>query len=179
MKKNLLLSIFFVAQATLASAQYDESKVPPYELPEVLVTNAGKKVKTVEECETQRRPEILALFAEHVYGKTPTQKLSVRFETTSVDRQALNGTATRKQVRAYFSADTRKYMDILLYTPNQAKGQVPVFVGLNFAGNQTVHADPGIMITENWIPSWKEPGIAGNRSTEASRGTRARRWPGE
>lgn len=177
MKKNFLLSVFFVAQASLASAQYDESKVPPYELPEVMVTSAGKKVNTVKEWETQRRPEILALFAEQVYGKTPTQKLPVRFETTSVDRQALNGTATRKQIRAYFSADKRKYMDILLYTPNKAKGRVPVFVGLNFAGNQTVHADPGISITESWIPDWKEPGIESNHSTEASRGTRARRWP--
>lgn len=179
MKNNLLLSVLFIAQASLAFAQYDESKVPPYELPEVLVTSAGKKVRTAKEWETQRRPEILALFAEQVYGKTPTKKLPVRFETTSVDRQALNGTATRKQIRAYFSADKRKYMDILLYTPNQAQGRVPVFVGLNFAGNQTVHADPGISITQSWIPDWKEPGIENNRSTEASRGTRARRWPVE
>ncbi len=80
MKNNLLLSVLLIAQATLALAQYDESKVPPYQLPELLLTSAGKKVTTVKEWENQRRPEILAIFAEQVYGKTPDQKLPIRFE---------------------------------------------------------------------------------------------------
>jgi hypothetical protein len=179
MKHNLLLSVFFIAQVIQAFAQYDESKVPPYQLPELMVTGAGKKVSTVKEWETQRRPEILTIFAEQVYGKTPTRSVPLRFETTSIDRQALNGTATRKQITVYFTEDKQKYMEVLLYTPNQANGRVPVFLGLNFAGNQTIHADSGIIITKSWVPDWKDPGIVNNHSTEASRGTRARRWPVE
>ena len=179
MRKNLLLSVFFIAQAFLTFAQYDESRVPPYELPELLVTNAGKKVSTVKEWESRRRPEILAIFAEQVYGKTPGKKLPVRFETTSIDRNALGGAATRKQITAYFSEDEKKYMEILLYTPNAAKGRVPVFLGLNFSGNQSIHADPGISITGRWIPDWKDSGIVDNHATEANRGARARRWPVE
>lgn len=177
MKNNLPLSVLLLAQATLALAQYDESKVPAYQLPELLLTSAGKKVTTVKEWENQRRPEILAIFAEQVYGKTPDKKLPIRFEVTSIDRNALNGTATRKQVTTYFTANKRQYMEILLYTPNQVKGRTPVFLGLNFSGNQTIHADPGILITKSWVPDWKDPGIVNNHSTEASRGTRARRWP--
>ena len=179
MKNNLLLSVFFIVQATLASAQYDESKVPTYVLPEVLVSTKGKKITTVQDWEAIRRPEILAIFAEQVYGKTPTKKLPIRFETTSIDKNALGGTATRKQITAYFSADKRQHMDILLYTPNATAKPVPVFLGLNFSGNQSVHADPGIVITKNWIPDWKDPGLVNNHASEANRGARARRWPVE
>ncbi|MPR34267.1 alpha/beta hydrolase family protein [Salmonirosea aquatica] len=179
MKNNLLLSVFFIAQSLLALAQYDESKVPPYTLPELMVTQAGKKVRTVKEWEAQRRPEILALFAEQVYGKTPTKKLRIHFETVSTDRQALNSLATRKQIRAYFTDDRQHYMDILLYTPNAAQKPVPVFLGLNFSGNQSIHADPGILITKRWVPDWKDPGLINNQATEANRGARARRWPVE
>ncbi len=190
MKKILLLSIFFAAigaQGTKSLAQeanYDESKVPAYTLPEVLVTQDGRRVNSVTDWETKRRPEILALFSEQVYGKTPTQKIPVRFEVTDLDRNALGGKATRKQVRGYFSVDKAKYMDILIYLPNRvgepiSRKPVPVFLGLNFAGNQTVHADPDIAITQNWVPAWKDPGIIKNHSTKESRGTRARRWPVE
>ncbi len=179
MKNILLLSVFFIARVSLALAQSEESKVPAYTLPELLVTKKGKTVSAVKEWETQRRPELLAIFAEQVYGKTPDKKLPVHFEVTSIDRNALNGTATRKQITAYFTEDKKRYMEVLLYTANQAKGRVPVFLGLNFAGNQTIHADPGIVITKNWIPDWKDTGIVNNYSTEESRGTRARRWPVE
>lgn len=162
----------------MSIAQNDEQKVPDYALPELLMTEAGRKVVTSKDWEKQRRPELLTLFAEQVYGKTPTQKIPVRYEVLSVDRNALGGKATRKQIAVHFG-DGSKKLDLLLYLPNSTQKPVPVFLGLNFAGNQTVHADPGILITQSWIPNWKDPGIINNHSTEESRGTRARRWPVE
>ena len=185
MKKILLFPLFFAATvAALPAAQaqeanYDESKVPAYTLPEVLVTQNGQKVSTVKDWETRRRPEILALFSEHVYGKTPSKKLPVRFEVTDLDKNALGGKATRKQVRGYFTADKSKYMDILLYLPNAGGKKVPVFLGLNFAGNQTTHADPAIHLTESWVRNREDAGITGNRASDESRGKLAKRWPVE
>ncbi len=186
MKKIFLLPLLF-AVTTAVSAQtgnFNESKVPVYTLPELLMTSDGKAVKTVKEWESVRRPEILKIFSEQVYGKTPTKKLPLRFEVTEVDKNALGGKATRKQITAYFSADGKHKMEILLYLPNAArpnaaKSFVPVFLGLNFAGNQTISSDPAIHLTQNWVRNRDDAGITENRASEASRGQLAKRWPVE
>ena len=68
-------------------------------------------------------------------------------------------------------------MDILIYLPNDAKKPVPLFVGLNFGGNQTINSDPGIKITQSWVPDGGKK-EAGHRAGEASRDRRpaAGRW---
>src|SRR5690606_12483755 len=55
----------------------------------------------------------------------------------------------------------------------------PLFVGLNFYGNHSIHPDPGIELSTAWMPPNKDFGIVDNRATEASRGVRASRWPVE
>mgnify|MGYP000350857605 CR=1 FL=1 len=65
-------------------------------------------------------------------------------------------------------------MQILIYRPRDAKTPVPVFLGLNFGGNHTVHSDPGITLSKEWMRPG--PGITGNRATEATRGRAAESW---
>ena len=48
---------------------YDESKVPDYELPLLLESDLGRKISTKEEWNSIRRPEILNHLEEEVYGK--------------------------------------------------------------------------------------------------------------
>src|SRR5687768_7592481 len=97
---------------------YDESKVPPYTLPDPLVLSNGKKVGNARTWKSQRRQEILELFREHVYGKSPGKPNAMRFEVRSVDRKALGGKATRKEVRVHFSdKHDGPRMDILIYVP--------------------------------------------------------------
>jgi len=50
---------------------YDEAKVPHYTLPDLLTTQKGATVKTVKDWEIRRRSEVLALFEEHMYGRSP------------------------------------------------------------------------------------------------------------
>jgi len=48
-------------------------------------------------------------------------------------------------------------MDILIYLPKSAKKPVPIFLGLNFGGNHTVHSDPNITLSTQWMrdnPIW-------------------------
>ena len=52
-------------------ANYDEAKVPKYTLPDPLVCADGTPVKDAETWRQKRRPEILELFEEHVYGQAP------------------------------------------------------------------------------------------------------------
>jgi hypothetical protein len=174
-------SICFVCgiQAFSQEANYDESKVPGYTLPELLVTANGKKVEGGKLWASQRRNEILELFRAHVYGRSPKKPEGMRFVVKSVDRNALNGKATRKEVSVFFSGkeDGRK-MDILIYLPNDQK-KPALFVGLNFYGNHTIHDDPAITLSRQWMQNNKLMGTVDHRATEASRGVRSNRWPVE
>ena len=168
--------LFLYTQVFSQEANYDESKVPPYTLPDPLVNSAGHKVTNAKAWEG-RRKEILALFRNHVYGISPGQPKDMRFEIRSVDKNALNGQATRKEVRVYFSKNPEApTMDILMYLPNGIK-KPALFIGLNYFGNQAIHKDPGITMSEQWMRKSADMGIVDNKATEASRGVRANRWP--
>lgn len=165
------------AHAVPQETNTDESKVPEYTLPDPLVMADGTPVTTPDMWREKRRAEVLELFEEHVYGKTPGKTLDVTFEEASRDEGALNGKATRTEVTAHFTADkSGPRMSILIYRPNDADGPVPAFVGLNFHGNHTVDADPGIALNEGWNRNSPDSGIVDNRATEKSRGTSASRW---
>lgn len=158
-----------------AGFNYDEAKVPPYELPEILRLADGTPVRTAGQWAV-RRAEILGLFEEQVYGIAPPAPEGLRFTVLEEDGAALGGLARRRQVRIDFgAAGDGPSMELLLYTPAAATARVGVFLGLNFGGNQTVHADPAIRVTEGWVRNRGE-GVQGNRATEESRGASAGRW---
>ncbi|MGQ9609405.1 MAG: glucuronyl esterase domain-containing protein [bacterium] len=150
---------------------YDESKVPPYTLPDPLILNDGTKVKDAETWKNKRRPEILKLFEEYVYGRTPRELKNISFETVSIYRDSLNNKAIRKEVIVYFTGKKQDpSMQILIYTPSEAKKPVPIFVGLNFGGNHTVHPDPGITLFGIWAQEDKA------KEAEKARGSDASSW---
>ena len=155
---------------------YDEAKVPKYELPDPLLLENGRRVTDAGTWVSKRRPEILELFTTQVYGRSPAPRKDMHFEVTDVDKNALGGKAVRKQVTVYFSADRRgPQMNILIYLPAKAKNPAPTFLGLNFNGNHTINADPGIKLSTSWVRSGGK-GIVEKRATEQSRGTSSRRW---
>jgi hypothetical protein len=171
-----------VALAGAVNAQpfmpnYDEAKVPPYTLPDALTLADSRKVTSAKMWRKKRRPEILELFRTHVYGRSPGRPPGMTFAVTSLDRSALGGTATRKEVSVYFTGkkDGPK-MDILIYLPNGARRRVPVFLGMNFEGNQTIHSDPGITLPK--LRKRPSPGAAvvENPAPVESRGQQAGRW---
>jgi hypothetical protein len=162
--------------STNTEINYDENKVPHYTLPDPLICDDGTPVETAAAWPC-RRTEILRAFEENVYGKMPGRPEKMWFETTSAEPNALGGLATRKQVTVHFAQ--REYsaqMDLLLYLPNQRAQPAPLFVGLNFHGNHTAHADPGINLPKSWLPNSEATGVTENRATEAGRGTSASRW---
>jgi hypothetical protein len=159
-----LAVVFLISGASFSNAKepadtnYDESKVPAYKLPAVLIDEAGKTVGRTEWI-GHRRAEVLHLLEKSVYGKTPEKQLKVRYELIEQDQDALEGRATRKQVAAFFG-DAGFRIDILLYIPNRVSAPTPVFLGLNFNGNHTIHPENGIL----------------KRSTSKGRGSFAGRW---
>ena len=152
-----------------------EDSVPPYVLPDPLLTKNGERVGTVMQWERQQRPYIYHLFEENVYGRYPIKHTAIRYQVLSQINNALSGKAIRKQIRVYFSAlDTSARMDILLYTPTNSLQPAPVFMGLNFYGNQSTIADTGVIITDKWVI--KGAGIVDNKATEASRAVQWQQW---
>ncbi|HET6568379.1 MAG TPA: hypothetical protein VFG50_10475 [Rhodothermales bacterium] len=169
-----------IASAQPADANYDESRVPEYTLPDPLVLENGSRVDTPAVWWDERRPEILKLFTEQVYGRAPGRPEGMHFVTRSVDPDALGGEATRKEIAVYFTEGTGgPKMDLLVYLPNARRGPVPVFLGMNFYGNHTINVDPGITIPDTWMPENDEFGVFDHRATEKGRGVRASRWPVE
>ena len=158
---------------------YDEEKVPPYVLPHPLVMLDGSKVTTPETWRTKRRPEILELFRSQVYGKSPRRPDKMAFKVFDLDRAALGGKATRKQVTVLFAGkEDGPAMDILIYVPNNpAKRPVPAFLLLNFGGNHAIHPDPAIRLSQSWMRGGR--GAVNNRATEESRGTDRSSFPVE
>ncbi len=180
-KTWLAFFLLFLVTASLLRAQqvnYDESRVPAYTLPDPLMMLDGEKVTTPRQWWDQRRPEILNLFEEEVYGRVPGKLHHITYRVRSVEKQALNGLATRQQVTILFTGDdSGPYMDLLIYIPNAARKPVPAFLGLNFYGNQTISRDTGIFLCRSWLRNNLEYGIYDHRATESSRGVRASRWP--
>jgi hypothetical protein len=156
---------------------YDESKVPAYVLPDPLVMSNGQPVRDARTWTAKRRPEILELFRSNVFGRSPGRPKEMSFELAEISRQALGGSAVRKQVLVYFSGkkDGPK-MEILLYLPAGARKPVPVFLGLNFTGNHSVNADPGIRLGEIWQRDRAAKKEGKQRATDATRGAAASRW---
>ena len=159
----------------------DESKVGPYTLPDPLVTTDGRKVATPEDWKQIRRPELLRIFEDQVYGKVPQPKAPLRITSRvrSEDKAALGGTAIRREITISFSEDPEgPRLDLLLYLPGKAgkDRRVPAFLGLNFGGNQTIHSDPGIALARGWVPNDKEHGVNDHRASESTRGSASSRW---
>ena len=172
------LILFLAAGSGVAQRpgiNYNESKVPPYTLPNPLVMANGQRVTSARMWMKQRRPQLLRLFEENVYGRSPGRPPEMIFRVTSVDPNALGGKAVRKEVTIFFTGSKiGPQMHLLIYLPKGAREPVPMFLGLNFAGNQAVSLDPGISLSRGWMPSgW---GVVDHHATEATRGVALCRW---
>src|ERR1041384_6761303 len=103
------------ALAQVKEANYDESKVPAYTLPDPLTLANGDKVTDAKTWKEKRRPEILNLFAGQMYGRSPGRPANMSVDVGSRAR-ALGGKATRKQVSIFFTGDRKgPKMDLLIY----------------------------------------------------------------
>lgn len=158
-------------------ANYDESRVPEYVLPPILICSDGTEVKDIKTWEEKRRPEILDLFCRYVYGYQPEIDISLEFDEFSRNEGKFDGKATMKQITINVLYKKKKYpLELLLFVPNNVVKPVGVFVGLNFQGNHTISDDKEIKISTRWITS-SAHGVINNKATEESRSSQKSRWP--
>jgi hypothetical protein len=111
---------------------YDETKVPTFTLPDPLLTSDGTAITTSQQWHDIRRPELMELFREQVYGRRPDTAYTIRFEETSKNEDALEGTAVCRQMKAVLTIDKRLYsFPFTVVIPKKTAGKVPAVVLIN------------------------------------------------
>jgi catechol 2,3-dioxygenase-like lactoylglutathione lyase family enzyme len=128
------------------AANFDESKVAPYRLPDPLVLKNGQRVTTSAMWWKQRRPEIVADFDSEMYGRVPEnvpkvtwQVVRTRHETIDAVSAVGPGREARAPIRVVTkdivghldnSADPLITVNIqlTLTVPEKAAGPVPVIM---------------------------------------------------
>ncbi|MEI6712801.1 MAG: acetylxylan esterase [Verrucomicrobiota bacterium] len=190
LSQSRLLSLFSLFSLTLGlsvphihavppDAIMQESKVPPFDLPDVLVANDTQRIQTPSDWRQKRRPELLEMFFREIYGKTllgrpDALKFVIREELPS----ARGGKATRLRVGVLFEGtEEGRQMELLVYLPNHVKGPVPVFLGLNFDGNYTTTAEPDLPVPSHWAMGLFTNKLEKHRPTESARGLHQHMWP--
>lgn len=147
----------------------EESDVKLYFLPDPLLSENGVKINSPALWQETQRKKILDLFKKTEYGEIlpPPDKLS--FTLLTEKKNALNGLATRKEIRIECGMNSGKSFSfvMLLYIPNFAEGKVPCFLGLNFQGNHTTTLEEDVLPT-----GYKINGMLFKKE----RGAQAARW---
>jgi hypothetical protein len=120
-------------------SNYDEAKVGAYSLPDPLVLENGERVHTAKQWLKKRRPEIIRLYEDQIYGRIPQRAPKLTFEVSEVETNALDGAAVRKHVVGHLGESTNGLtVNVFLYVPAKATNPVPVLLHLMFFGS-----DPG------------------------------------
>lgn len=187
--KLLSLTLCCILFAAAVPALFAQTNFPPFadlkpqaELPNPLVQLSGKKVETVREWETQRRPELKQLFQHYMYGKLPAAPQGVEIKELFKNPTFLNGKATLRELSVRLalkesnkSGWSRHTLHVLLATPNERVAPAPVFIGMNFCGNHAVVADEQVKIPESWV--YKScVGSKNDHATAEGRGSQADIW---
>ena len=120
--------------------------------PDPLKFPDGRAVTTPQEWQKVRRPEILELFREHVYGRAPVGRPdALRFEVTDLSTNALNGAATRKLVEIHFSGPGGTgTIHLVVFIPNKRTKPSPGFVLI--AGRDRDNIDPSRKVKRPYWP---------------------------
>ncbi len=140
MKTKLLIACLLFSSVLFAQnfvANYDETKVPVYSLPDPLVFNNGKAIQSKNDW-ADRRKELYSMFEKEMYGKVPEGHAEISFLELSRDEHSCNGMAVRREIRLNLSRNGKNVsLNLLLFLPKSAN-KVPLFLGYNFNGNHTV-----------------------------------------
>lgn len=180
------IAILCVLCAAGAAGAASERFAPVSELkanpgfPDPLIMQDGSSVRSREQWEKERRPELKGLFEHYMYGTWPKVE-GVRASVLFEDPNALDGKATLREIAlrwrsaSPYGSTEAGPVYLLEAVPNRRRGPAPVFVGINFCGNHAVLPDPRIHVPEGWMYA-NYPGVVKNRATAAGRGTQVDVW---
>lgn len=152
-------------------ANMDENKVGNFTLPNPLQKPDGSIIKNKKDWE-KHRGYWLAQFQQTMYGKMPNKKLKQSSQLVS-RTEILGGKAIQYIWTITFEG--KHSVSVLGVLPNKS-AKVPVFLGLNFCGNQTTSTDNRIPIFEKYVVCNEASQFKNNLGQAESRGAQASRW---
>ena len=150
-KISFLLLLFSLTMNLMAQIppNYDESKVPDLILPDPFVSLKGNPILTREDWENFRRPEILRLFEENMYGQVPKDFDDISFSEVTKSQNPYSNTAILKEVDIKVSRKGKTHsMRLNVFIPKSGSGPFPVFLLINYKP-----ADPSgkLVETDFWV----------------------------
>jgi len=132
MKQTITVFFTIIFIINVQAQNYDESKVPAYTLPDVLKTSKNTVVSNKTTWEKLRRPEVLILFENNIYGQTPKTYNSIKHTITHENAAAMNGKAHLKQVLIEVTNNNKAVkINLVLFIPNNVRKPVPAFLLIN------------------------------------------------
>ena len=147
---------------------YDELIANPYPFyPDPLVTESGKKVKNAKMWTKVRRPEIVRLFEDNVYGRIPENTPSVKWEVTSEEKKEFAGTPVVVRMlkgvvdNSSYPAITVEIQANVVYP--EGKQNLPVIIEFGFGGGDPTRVRAGstswqqMVIERGWAAATINP----------------------
>jgi hypothetical protein len=121
---------------------YDESKVPDLVLPDPFVSAKGEIIKTVDEWESLRRPELMRLFTENVYGPIPRDFDEIHFNVSIDSDHLYKEVAMKKNVTIRVTRNGKaQTINLFVFLPLEGKGPHPVFLLISHRNVQALLDD--------------------------------------
>lgn len=149
MIKLFNLCLFMLFMSVKSYAQNNETTTP---LPNTLKTIDGKTITKVSDWEKKRRPEIVSLFEENIYGTMPKNFDKISYKTTNEVANAMDGKAHLKEVDITVEKDKKTVtIHLVLFTPAKSPKSSPVFLLINNRGKE--NTDPTRKIKSEFWPA--------------------------
>lgn len=117
---------------------YNEYKANPYlYYPDPLTTFSGKKVKNAKQWRRERRPELVKVFEDEIYGSIPDNVPAIRWEVVKEERIDMEGIpCIRRDLSGVADNSACPSIEVRLQAqvtwPETAKGPVPVILEFGF-----------------------------------------------
>lgn len=132
----VFLPFLLTSKMALSQVNYDESKVPPFHLPSIFISEKGKVINSKEKWESIRKPEIFRLFESEVYGQIPKDLDQVSFEVNERLDHEFNSIAKLEEVDIKIQLGDRSHsMRLNVLLPKESNGPFPIILLIN-------HRDP-------------------------------------
>lgn len=114
-------------------------------IPKVLTNSFGKSIVSKEQWEQERRPEIVDLFKEYVYGVNSIERPeNMNFEVEGV-QEMMDGKALRKIVNiTYKGIGGKGNIKLVLFIPVNISKPVPIFLLANNRNPNNIDPDRNI-----------------------------------
>ena len=142
---------------------YTEAMAGHCELPPLLTLEDGEAVTTAEAWRDRRRAEVFELVERSQFGRAPGRSETMSFDVFDEGTPAFDGRAVRRQVTIYFTDNRDEhYLDLLIYTPADAKGPVPLLLAIGWVPNNLAVDDPGVKPGRRWNRETNSRVEAGN-----------------